>query len=299
MIIKTNIEHLRDPYVLVENGVYYAYGTGVSSGDWGNTTWACYKNTSGRLDGEWNPIVDSIYVRPETAVKNLWAPEVHKYKGKYYMFATYFSSSTEHRGCSILSADSPEGPFSEITNGHITPHEWDSIDGTFYLDRDGKPWMIFVHEWTSTDDKVGRMASARLSDDLTRFVSEPEELFRADAPEWSDNNVTDGCFMYTTEQGGLAMIWSNFGSKDYCGYCVGIAHSSNVYPDGKWTQEAAPLFSNMITGDYDGGHGMIFRDIDGQLYLCVHSPNKPCDECAERTIFVSLKEQNGTLVCEA
>lgn len=36
-IIVSDIEQLRDPCVLVADGVYYAYGTG----------WVCYKNTSG------------------------------------------------------------------------------------------------------------------------------------------------------------------------------------------------------------------------------------------------------------
>ncbi len=297
MIVTTNIEHLRDPFILVENGIYYAYGTGVSSDDWKNTVWACYKNTSGKLDGVWKLTDSKVYICPQSAVKNFWAPEVHRYRGKFYMFATYFSSATNHRGVTILKADTPEGPFVEITNGHITPHDRDAIDGTFYIDRDGRPWMIYVQEWTCTDDKIGRMAAARLSDDLTHFVTEPVELFRADAPAWSDLNVTDGCFMYDMANGDLAMIWSNFASNGYEGYCVGVAHSNNGYPDGKWTQEEAPLFSNRITGNHDGGHGMIFRDLNGNLFLCVHSPNKPCEECAEKVIFISLKEQNGHLVC--
>ena len=45
---------------------------------------------------------------------------------------------------------------------------------------------------------------------------------------------------------------------------------------------------------------MIFRAFDGTLYLSVHSPNDPvfCKQ-PEKVIFVPVKEQNGTLVCEA
>ena len=128
MIITTGIEHLRDPFILVDKGIYYAYGTGVSEGDWQNTVWACYKNISGKLDGEWKITDCNVYVRPANAEKNFWAPEVHRYQGKYYMLATYFSSKTNHRGVSILMADSPEGPFTEITDGPATPPDWDAID---------------------------------------------------------------------------------------------------------------------------------------------------------------------------
>jgi len=281
-MITSTIEQLRDPCILVEDGVYYIYGTG----------WVCYKNTSGSLAGEWESL-GVVAEKPAEADNNYWAPEVHKYNGAYYMFTTYHSSVTNHRGCTIMKSDSPEGPFREITNGQITPHDWDSIDGTFYVDEEGQPWMVFVHEWTSTDDGIGRMAAAKLSDDLTHFISEPIELFRADDPSWSRAQVTDGCWMHKTEDGQLLMIWSN---SDSGGYCVGIARSSNGKIDGEWTQDSDPLYSRNISGKYDGGHGMIFYDTDGQMYLSIHSPNKATNTRKETPVFIPIREQNGTLV---
>ena len=281
-MIVSNIKQLRDPAVLVENGVYYVYGT----------KWVCYRNTSGSLAGEWEDL-GIVAEKPEESDNNYWAPEVHKYKGSYYMFTTYHSKITNHRGCTIMKSDSPEGPFVEITNGHITPHDWDSIDATFYVDEDGQPWMVFVHEWTSTDDGIGRMATAKLSDDLTRFISEPIELFRADDPSWSRAQVTDGCWMYRTEDGQLLMIWSN---SDSAGYCVGIARSSNGKVDGEWTQDDELLYSKNMQMQYDGGHGMIFYDTDGQMYLSIHSPNSAGDGRSETPVFIAIREENGTLV---
>ena len=281
-MIVSSIKQLRDPCVLVENGVYYVYGT----------NWVCYKNTSGSLAGEWE-YLGVVAEKPAESDNNYWAPEVHKYGGAYYMFTTYHSSVTGHRGCTILKSDRPEGPFREITNGQITPHDWDSIDGTFYVDEEGQPWMVFVHEWTSTDDGIGRMAAAKLSDDLTHFISEPIELFRADDPSWSRAQVTDGCWMYRTEDGQLLMIWSN---SDTGGYCVGIARSSNGKIDGEWTQDSELLYSKNMQMKYDGGHGMIFYDTDGQMYLSIHSPNKASGDRKETPVFIPIREENGTLV---
>ena len=192
-----------------------------------------------------------------------------------------------------MKSDSPEGPFIEITNGHITPLEWDCIDGTFYVDEENQPWMIFVHEWVSTDDNVGRMAAAKLSDDLTYFISEPIELFRADEPEWAKHGVTDGCFMYKTEDNQLLMLWSNF---DKNGYCVAIARSENGKIDGEWVHDKKQLFSKETYGRYDGGHGMIFTDIDGQMYLSIHSPNSPVDDRLEKPIFIPVFEESGAIL---
>lgn len=297
MIIRTNVTKFRDPFILVEDGVYYAYGSGVTKdGDWENTCWTCYKNTSGSLNGKWEKTEQNLFVNPADAVKNRWSPEVYKYKGAYYMFATYYSDKTNHRGCAILKSSSPEGPFEEITDGHFTQADSDAIDATFYVDCDGQPWTIFVNEWTSTDDGIGRMSAAKLSDDLTHLISEPIELFRADAPSWAGSLVTDGCFMYTTSDGKLLMLWSNNDLSG--GYCVGIAESENGKIDGKWIQQDKLLFSKSQAGEYDGGHGMIFEDTDGCRYLSVHSPNIPVDGYNESMIFVPICEKDGTIVCD-
>jgi len=281
-IVTSSIAQLRDPCIVVENGTYYAYGTG----------WHCFKNDSGSLAGRFTDLGVCVEI-PGDADTNFWAPEVHRYNGKFYMFTTYKSKTTGHRGCSIFVSDKPEGPFREITDGHATPKDWDSIDGTFYVDEDGQPWMIFVHEWTSTDDGCGRMAAAKLSEDLTRFVSEPLELFRADDPAWATGKVTDGCWMVRLTTGELLMLWSNW---DSAGYCVGIARSDNGRVDGKWSQDKALLYSKAMTGDYDGGHGMLFTDTDGQTYLSIHSPNSATETRKEVPIFIPVKERDGTLV---
>ena len=281
-IIESSIDRLRDPCILYEGGVYYAYGTG----------WVCYRNASGSLAGEWESLGVVVEVPPH-AVRDHWAPEVHRCRGKYYMFTTYYSDAANHRGCAIFVSETPEGPFVLHSDGHVTPADWDSIDGTFYVDPEGQPWMIFVHEWTSTDDGIGRMAAAKLSDDLTRLVTEPVELFRADDAPWANSRVTDGCWMYRTADGQLLMLWSNFNSD---GYCVGIARSPSGRVEGPWLHDRDPLCSKAQLGTYDGGHGMLFTDADGQLRLSIHSPNGAVGDRREKPIFLPVREENGTIV---
>ncbi|MBE7053025.1 MAG: hypothetical protein E7391_01975 [Ruminococcaceae bacterium] len=79
--------------------------------------------------------------------------------------------------------------------------------------------------------------------------------------------------MYETKDGKLMMIWSNIDNEG--NYCVGIAHSNNGLVDGVWSQEEIPMFSKKTTNKYDGGHGMVFKDNDGKMYMSVHSPNHP------------------------
>ncbi len=273
-------KNTRDPFVLAEDGAYYMYCTG----------WRVHKATS--LDGEWTEIPNAV-VKPDDYKKCNWAPEVHKYNGKYYMFTTYSPKETlnpyENHGCIIMESESPEGPFKMITDGWITPEEWDCIDGTLYVDPDGQPWMVFVHEHTSLEGN-GAFAAAKLSEDFTHFISEPIELFRARDAHWAIGGITDGCFMYTTEDGQLLMLWSN---NDKEGYCLAVARSESGKLDGEWTHDDHRLFSALNT-EIDGGHGMIFTDFDGQMYAVLHAPNDWGGDSSRMTL-IPIVERNGVL----
>lgn len=281
-MIETTIQSFRDPFVLADDGSYYMYGTG----------WFCYKNTSGQLDGPWQT-VGKIVRDPEEFAGDRWAPEVYKYNDAYYMFTTYESSKGGKRGCAVLRASSPTSFFTEVSDGIITPPDDSSIDGTLYIDPQGDPWMVYVDEWIDNEDLVGRMMAARMSEDLTKLISEPIELFRADDAPWARDGITDGCFMHTLSDGQLLMLWSNF---DEAGYCVGIARSRSGKLDGQWEQDEMPLFSKQY-GKYDGGHPMLLTDNDGQLWMVLHAPNKPEGDRTETPVFIPMEERDGTLVC--
>lgn len=294
---KTEDFLVRDPAILVHNGLYYMYGTGLAT----VPGYGC--RVSPDLEN-WSES-HNVFTADESfdAAGDFWAPECHYYNGSFYLFASYRSKTTGFRGTSVFKSASPLGPFTEISNGHITPHTSDNIDGTLYIDEDGTPWMAYVCEWTATVDGVGRMAVAKLSEDLTHFISEPREIFRADAPDWSASGVTDGPFLYKTTDGSLLMLWSTVSHE---GYCVGVARSDNGKIDGNWTQEFTRLYSKAFFLNpkkaFDGGHPMIFETTDGRLMLSIHTPNSASGEgenrVFEHAVFYELEEKNGTLRIE-
>ena len=65
------------------------------------------------------------------------------------------------------------------------------------------------------------------------------------------------------------MLWSSFTET---GYTTGIAVSDSGTIVGPWRHHSEPLFRQ------DGGHAMIFRDLDGRLPVALHSPNRSPDE---------------------
>lgn len=285
---KTDDGLVRDPYVLVYENKYYLYGTCLSNGK----GYGCV--VSENLE-DWSYPVQ-VYTPAEDSdeIADFWAPECHYYNGSFYLFATYRSKETDKRGTAIFKASSPLGPFEMITDGHATPKGRDCIDGTLYIDGEGQPWMVYVNEWTSSPDEVGEMAAAKLSDDLSCFISEPIVLFRAKEHLWTTGSVTDGPCLYRTENGRLIMLWSNISKSG--GYAVGMAVSDNGEIDGNWIHYPEAFYEKGSSFEYDGGHPMIFRTLDGELMLSIHSPNGETNGVHETVRFLPLEDTGDMLV---
>jgi len=280
--MKLNEIHIRDPFILLEKDTYYLYGTRGSELKKLCTGLDVYTSTD---LAEWsNPI--EVFLKPENfwADHDFWAPEVHKYNEKYYMFVS-FKSPDRCRTTQILIADKPTGPFIPHSDGSLTPKHWECLDGTLYIDKNNVPFMVFCHEWVQIKD--GEMWTVQLSADLKTAVGEPFLLFKASEPGWADHEsgrfVTDGPFMYRTKCGQLLMIWS---SLDKSGYVEAVAVSDNGDITGKWSHNQDLLFTE------DGGHGMIFKATDGEIRLVLHSPNK---SPYERPIIIDLIEENNRI----
>ena len=243
------------------------------------------------------PVV--VYEKPADwwADRGIWAPEMHAYQGKYYLFLT-FDSSHEFpeqwrnwrprvkRASQILVADSPLGPFKPFSNEPTLPADMMTLDGTLYVE-DGTPYMVFCHEWVQIKD--GTVNAIQLAPDLSATVGEPVRLFHGSDAPWAVKSaeygcfVTDGPWLHRTSGGTLLMLWSSFGAG---GYTVGIAESTTGKLAGPWVQQPEPLYAE------DGGHPMLFRRFDGQLMLALHSPN---ESGREREHFFEVEEAGGTL----
>lgn len=178
-----------------------------------------------------------------------------------------------------MAAESLEGPFLPISAGPATPRDWSCLDGTFYVEN-GAPYMVFCHEWEQIQN--GSICAVLLSGDLTRAVGKPVLLFHASDAPWVTPflpgcYVTDGPFLYQGQNGRLFMLWSSFHNGSYA---IGAAWSDHGVL-GPWQQNDAPIFCG------DGGHGMLFKTLEGQLTLAIHTPNATP---AERAVFLPVSE---------
>lgn len=266
--------HLRDPFVLPDGGRYWLYGTRCAPAPGVRAPLGFDVYSSADLEHWEAPAACFAPPAGFWSDRDYFAPEVWRRQGEYCMFAS-FKSGSRHRGTQILRAAGPAGPFVPDA-APLTPPEWESIDGTLYVDGHDAPWMVFCREWVQVGN--GEIWALPLSADLRRAAGEPQLLFRAQDAAWTHpisdgrgwtGTVTDGPFLYRLPGGALALLWSSFGADGR--YAEAEAVSDGGL-SGPWRHPDAPLYAA------DGGHGMVFSAFDGRLFLVLHTPNRRPDE---------------------
>lgn len=87
--------------------------------------------------------------------------------------------------------------------------------------------------------------------------------------------------MIRTDDEKLHLLWSTIAKN---GYVEALAHSDNDDIHGRWSVDQELLY------DHDGGHGMIFKDLNGVYQLVLHYPNTFGKEHPK---FMPLSYRNG------
>jgi hypothetical protein len=263
---------LSDPFILADkpSGMYYMTGTGGM----------LWKSKDLKLwDGPFNVTQTDpkSWMGPNPMI---WAAEIHSFKNKYYYFATFTNRAVfidsvrgnkiERRASHVLVSNKPDGPFVPMADSIYLPANKPTLDGTFWIDKDNKPYMIYCYEWLQTWD--GTIEKIQLKPDLSGSVGEGKLLFRASEAPWSrekdengkdkPNKVTDGPYLFKTGTGRLGMIWTSW---IYDVYTQGVAYSKSGTLDGPWIQEKEPITPANF------GHGMLFESFDGKRLMSIHS----------------------------
>lgn len=264
--------YLSDPFILADQKTNMYYMTGTVGKLWKS------KNLK-YWDGPYTVVKtdSSSWMGPGPMI---WAAEIHPYKDKYYYFATFTNRAVtidtvkgnviERRACHVLVSDKPDGPYVPMKDHTYLPAGKPTLDGTFWIDTDGNPYMVYCYEWLQNWN--GTVEKIELKPDLSGTIGEGKVLFRASDSPWSrekdetgkevPNKVTDGPYLFKTQTGRLGMIWTSWVYKVYT---QGVAYSASGTLDGPWIQQKDPV----TPPDY--GHGMLFTTLGGKKLMAVHS----------------------------
>lgn len=257
---------LADPYILLENGKYYAYGTHDASGI------RCYSSDDLRT---WKDEGQALNKANTTEQQWFWAPEVYHVNGHYIM---YFSAN-EH--LFAATANSPKGPFTQVGSYQMENLIGDEkcIDSHVFFDDNGKAYVFFVR---FTDGNC--IWQAELEDDyITPKVGTLRKCF-AVSQSWENkmgrvnegpNVLKVGRRYYLTYSG------NDYRSQDYG---VGYATTTNI-ASGTWTKYTA----NPILCKFDDlvgtGHHSLFYDKEGILRIVFHA-HESTEKVGNRLMYI-------------
>jgi hypothetical protein len=231
------------------------------------------------------------------------APEVHLFRGKYYLLTTLQNSEIviaaaqkapnpgSFNGLSIWQnqtakasviavAGSPLGPFLDLNSAApLTNPRYMTLHATLHADPDGSPWMVYARDWVQKVD--GTIEAVRLTEDLSAMAGSPVYLFKgSDAPWYDDpiggappgrqlvNDLQDPPYATINPQvyrtpNRSLIMLWSSYRRHFTEYIQTQAISRTGHIAGPWEQ-LAPV----VTGDR--GSGMIFRAFDTQLVMSMH-----------------------------
>ncbi|MBE8714090.1 glycoside hydrolase family 43 protein [Sphingobacterium hungaricum] len=249
--IKTDV-FFGDPFILLHENTYYAYGTAAEDGievltstdliNWErpNTKLALSKNDV------WGD-------------KWFWAPEVYFQKGKFYMYYT-----AEERIC-VATSDSPLGPFKQEVKEPMIANE-QCIDNSLFIDSDGKPYLYYDRFNDGLNIWV-----AELEEDLVTIKKGTEKKCIHVSQPWEEvwPRVNEGSFVI--KQGNT--YYMTYSANSYESQSYGIGFATADHPTGPWTKfEGNPIYQN-VKNLVGVGHSAIFKDKAGNLKKVFHAHN--------------------------
>ena len=239
---------LADPFIMVYNGVYYAYGT-TGSRDF-------YAYVSSDLE-YWERYETPVLKGEDSyGEKWFWAPEVY-YNNQDNKFYMYYSA--EMWLCVAVS-DSPLGPFIQKEKNPL----WYGIDPTILMEDEMK-YICFVELAERS------IISVELMNSLERFSENRPKAVLVPNQEWEGSQTIEGpCIVKVGDKYMMTYSGNDYQSPDYG---IGVAVADD--PMGPWTKyEGNPVFRYPA---YKGvhlegvGHNSLFKDLDGNWRMVFHA----------------------------
>ncbi len=315
-----------DPFLYYEDGTFYLYGTTRKYVQPGKIVEEFEVYTSKDLVNWQDGGACFVPSKTDWCTDRLWAPEVFKIDGKYYMYYTAAKGSGGVLHGSVAVSDSPLGPFTnKIASGvdgrkpvFDFGNDFPTIDGTLFTDDDGKMYYFFVRDQIGDNASSGGSNSTRRSTLWGVEMSNPYTVKEGSKPikltevgrstldekgaytqkwETQDGMWNEG--PYVLKHNGVYYLTysANYFGNKY--YAVGYATSTS--PLGDYTKpDNLPIMGKDPEEDsnwtyFDGtGHAM-FLTIEDELYMVYHTLMPEKDGFRHFTIDSAGFRDDGTL----
>lgn len=282
------IEERADPYIIKADDGYYYFTSSYPQR--GNSDGEGYDRVILRRSETLEGLADAeeITIWDEKESKNcyryIWAPELHKIGGKWYV---YFAGSTSANSvwdirCFVLACDSDD-PYTgnwEL-KGKFRPSAGDtfsfsgfSLDMT-YFENEGKHYVI----WAQKANDCSNLYIAEIDPASPWKLTSKATLLATPEYYWEEARykVCEGPSVLIHD-GKVMVFYSAAGTGPE--YCVGLITAdvtSDLLKKKSWTKYEEPvLTSEDLEGEYGPGHNSFTVDEEGNTVFVYHARSEKC-----------------------
>lgn len=218
--------------------------------------------------------------------KDIWAPELHLFDGKWYMyFAADDGNNANHR-IYVLENDAADPLSANWTfRGKVadsTADRW-AIDASAF-DYNGKRYLIWSG-WADTVNVAQNIYIAQLADPIT--ITGQRMLISSPTLSWEQQgtppSVNEGPEALINPGGQLFINYSASGcwTDNYCLGLLTLRPGGDPLNPADWTKSPNPVFTtDAASGAYAPGHNGFFMSRDGtQTWLIYHANSMAGQGC--------------------
>jgi beta-xylosidase len=319
-----------DPYVLYTGGRYYMYGTGGEA----EKGFAAYSSTdlvNWKEEGQvYFHDNENGWSDPDASWGGAyWAPEVYEVKGKFYLFYSAQwklnpANEVENFRIGVAVADTPTGPFIDLTDKPIFDPGYPIIDANVFFDTDGRTYLYYsraaykhpvkseIANWARKrgwykEIEESWVYGVKLKPDFSGVLGNPVLLLRPPVrlsdkqAGWESRSVTarevnrrwtEGSVTFKKDSTYYIMYSANhFGGQHYA---VGYATSASpLGPFKKATNNPVLQKNTAKGGEVTGtGHNSIAYSPDGKEMFCVYH-GRTAKTGDERVVFIDRMQVKG------
>ena len=253
-----------DPWVIrKDNQYYYTHTLGNRIGIWKTSKMSELKNAPQTI--VWTPTATGINS------KNIWAPELHTFDNKWYIYYTAGASADLATQRTFVlenaNADPTSGAWTDKGQIRDSTADFFAIDGTV-LTHNGKNYFAWSGQAMPADN-TQRLYIAAMSNPWTletkrTLISSPDYSWeKSGAPP----AVNEGPEFITNPQGRLLLVYSASGcwTDDYALGVLMLKAGGDPLVAADWTKHPTPIFVKQpANGAYGPGHNSFFKSVDGQ-----------------------------------
>ena len=277
-----------DPWVVSSNGsFYYMNSTGQNL-----TLWKTHDITDlahAQKKVVWTPPGSGPYSR------DLWAPEIHRLQGKWYIYFAADDGRNESHRIYVIenpAADPMDGEWTFKGKVADSTDKW-AIDASVFEDK-GKLYMVWSG-WEGDSDGEQRIFLARLRNPWTVdsprvMISYPKYPWEhvgdlPDRPAMPHVNVNEGPEILAHGEDIFLVYSASACWTDY--YSLGVVRAksgTNLLDAGSWSKQDHAFFRQNREGHAFGpGHNGFFKSLDGkQDWIIYHANPESGQGCGDK-----------------